>query len=207
MKAFPDISLLLLAASATQTSRHRPSQSGRSHATLGPPCHQTCRPSAWQSRDDNKSTVLPDTRCSLKRCPLHPTSGSLASGTDKQKDRPAAVSPKCSRPNRSTRALRQASARPEREIRSFLRCARCDLKRFVGNVKTQNCFLRLPCDVNHGHCSHCELNDQFAALVDFGYEHTASAALTDRCRGKDRCHNENSIRPHHNRIKKSRVPQ
>jgi hypothetical protein len=31
--------------------------------------------------------------------------------------------------------------------------------------------------------------------------------LTDRCRGKDRCHNENSIRPHHNRIKKSRVPQ
>ena len=55
----------------------------------------------------------------------------------KQKDRLAAVSPKSNQVqlSQSARALRQAGASPEGEVRLFLRWACSDLKRLIGDLE------------------------------------------------------------------------
>ena len=51
--------------------------------------------------------------------------------------------------SRSTGALRQAGARTKGEAHEYLRRARSDLQRFIGNVEGKYLFLRLQCDVRH----------------------------------------------------------
>jgi hypothetical protein len=51
-KAFLVTSPLPSATSPTRISPRRPSRCRRSRATPGSPCYLTCRPNAWQGRDD-----------------------------------------------------------------------------------------------------------------------------------------------------------
>ena len=70
-------------------------------------------------------------------CPLCANSGRSDFDPRKQKNRLAAVSPKCDQSilSQSARALRQAGASPEGEVRLFLRWACSDLKRLIGDFE------------------------------------------------------------------------
>jgi hypothetical protein len=72
-----------------------------------------------------------------RRCPLSANSGHSDIDPRKQKNRLAAVFPKCDQSilSQSARALRQAGASPEGEVRLFLRWACSDLKRLIGDFE------------------------------------------------------------------------
>ena len=102
---------------------------------------------------------LPERRRPLVNWPwtLPPTVDNSRFGILIRADKPDYFRPHSAagRANRSTRAYIQASASAEREVGFFLRCTGRNFQRFVGDVKVQNFFLKVLCDVDHGHSLLC----------------------------------------------------